>query len=544
LLVWAAVGLVLLIGCANMANLILARASGRHREIAIRRALGAGRGRVLRQLLTESILLAEIGGALGLALAHWGVAAFKTFGAAAGIPRLDEVQVNGAVLGFIFAVSAVAGLASGVAPAWQASRGALHEALRQGVGESAGGARLRTRNLLVLFEAGLGTIVLVGAALLLRSFVALEHVPLGFEPEGVLSFRVIPRGRQDSEVASRALFYKQALDRISALPGVKSAGAVTFIPLTQARGSKGFTIEGRTPAAANELPMADYDVVSPDYFRTMNIPFIARRDFSWSDTPHSQAVLIINQAMARTYWAGQDPVGARIKQGRPDQAIPWLTIAGVVGDVRQYDVETPPRPAMYFPVSQFQQPSNELRDWVVRASGDPLALAPAVREAIWSIDPDLPISRIQTMEQVRAANIAPQRFRLVVIGLFAALSLVLATAGLYGVTSYSIARRSREFGIRTALGARPRNVLGLAMGQGMAPVAIGIGIGALASIAVTRLMSSLLYGVSTVDPLAYAGAPAVLAVVASVACYVAARRGGQGRPRRLLWGWGDLLPGV
>jgi predicted permease len=523
LLVFAAVAFVLLIACANVANLILARASARHREIAVRRALGAGRGRILRQLLTESILLAQLGGLLGLALAYLGVAAFKLFGSAAGIPRLDEVKANGAVLAFSFIVSALAGVVSGVAPAWQASRGVLREALREGAAESAARSRLRARNLLILVETALGMIVLAGAGLLFRSFVALERVPLGFEPGGVLSFRAIPRGQQYAEPVRQTQFYQQALDRIVALPGVRSAGAITFIPLTQARGSKGFSIEGRAPAAG-ELPMADYEVASPDYFRTMSVPIVQGRDFSWNDTPQNRSVIIINQAMARTFWPGDDPVGARIKQGRPDQPLPWLTIAGVAGDVREYDVETPPRPAMYFPVSQFQEASGVLRDWVVRTSGDPLALAPAVREAIWSLDKDLPISRVQTMEQVHSVNIAPQRFRLLVIGLFALLSLMLATAGLYGVTSYSVALRSREIGIRMALGARPRDVLARTMAQGLLPVILGIVIGIFAGLAVTRLISALLYGVSAADPAAYAGAAALLATVALIACYVSARR--------------------
>src|SRR5262249_50243685 len=252
--------------------------------------------------------------------------------------------------------------------------------------------------------------------------------------------------------------------------------------------------EGRELPAAGQVPMAEYDVVSPDYFRTMSVPIVSGRDFSWTDTPKNVAVIIINQAMAQTYWPGGNPVGARIKQGRPDQVLPWLTIAGGVADVRQPRIEPPPRPAMYFPVSQFGEAAGVLRDWVVKTSGDPLALAPAVREAIWSLDRELPISRVQTMEQVRSVNIAPQRFRLLVIGLFALLSLLLATAGLYGVTSYAVALRSREIGIRMALGARPRDVLTRAIAQGMAPVVVGICIGILGGLAVTRLMSALLYG--------------------------------------------------
>lgn len=520
LVLLGAVGVVLLIVCANVAGLLLARSSARQREMAIRFALGATRGRVVRQLLTESMLLALLGGALGTAIAYWGVAMFRSL-SPVDLPRADEIAVNVPVLLFSLGITILAGFLFGAVPALQATRNTAQ--VREGSRESAGRAPLRARNMLVVAETALGVVVIVSAALLFRSFLVLQQVPLGFRTENVLSMRVIARGDKYAEPSRRIAFYRQSLEQISALPGTESAAAVTFLPLTKARASKGFSIEGRVPPAPGQLPMAEYNVVTPAYFRSMQVPLLAGRDFSWNDTSTTLPVIIINQAMARTYWPNENPLGQHIKQGLPDAPAPWLTVVGVVGDVRQFDVVTAPRPAMYFPVTQFEDKQGIVRDWVVRTSGNPDALARAVRETIWSIDRDMPISRIQTLAQVRAAAVGPQQLNFSLFGMFAAVALVLAAVGLYRVTAYSVAQRTREIGIRMALGATPGNVLRLVLSMGGALAVKGVVIGIVASLALTRLMASLLYGISATDPLTFSAVTVLLLLVALMACYLPAR---------------------
>jgi putative ABC transport system permease protein len=518
-----AVGMILLIVCANVANLQLARASSRHREVAIRLAIGASRSRILRQLLTESVLLALLGCLLGLMLARWGVTALK-FLNAWDIPRMEEIGLNGSVFLFSLGISILAGFAFGVMPALQAARGSASDSLKEGARESAAGGRVRTRSLLVVLEIALGVIVVIGAGLLLRSFLALERVPLGFQPESILTFRVIPRGARYSQPLGRTAFYQQALEKIDTLPGVKSAAAVTFLPLTLFRGSKGFTIEGRAPSAPGQIPMANYDIVTPDYFGTMQIPLLKGRDFSWGDTPQSQQVVIINQAMARKYWPGEDPLGKRFRQGGSTDEFPWMIVVGVVGDIREYNVLTPPRPTVYFPISQLPDPGGLLRDWVVRTDKNPLGLASAIPPAIWSMDKDLPVSRIRTMEQVRTISVAPQWFNLLLFGLFAVLALVLAAIGIYGVMAYSVTQRTREIGVRVALGAQHGDVLRLVLQQGARLAALGVFLGLAGAQVVARLMANLLYGVQPTDPITFAAVALLLAVVALLACYIPARR--------------------
>ncbi len=524
LVLWGAVGLVLLIVCANVANLLLARASVRQREVAVRLALGASRRRLLRQLLTESTLLALCGCAFGLVLARWGVSALKLL-AAQRLPRTDEFSLNVYVLVFTFAIAILVGLISGLAPALQTGRESVHETLKSSSRESATGSRLRVRNLLVVAEIALGVVVVIGAGLLLRSFLRIEQAPLGFQPQGVLTFRAIPRGQRYSDVSQRSAFYQQAIERIDALPGVQSAAAVTFIPLTFARGSKGFTIEGRPPIEPGQIPMAGYDVVTPGYFATMHIPLREGRDFSWSDTRGNQPVIIINEAMANKYWPQKDALGKRLRQGGPDDnKDPWLTVAGVVGDIREFDPLTPPRPTLYFPITQFPDPGGILRDWVVRTVGDPLSVASSIRTAIWSVDKDLPITRVRTMEEVRSLSIAAQRLNLLLFALFAALALVLATVGIYGVMAYSVAQRKREIGIRVALGARRNDVLKLVLAQGFRLAVLGLLLGVIAAFALTRLMASMIYGVSSTDATTFLTVALLLSFVALAACYIPSRR--------------------
>jgi predicted permease len=523
LVLLAATGFILLIVCANLANLLLSRATTRSRELAIRMALGASRSRIVRQLLTESVLLGVAGGLLGLLLAFWGVDALR-FASPPDLPRVAETAVNAPVLVFGVTISILTGLLFGIAPALQSARRDVHNSLSEDGRESARGPRVAMRKVLVVSETALGVIVLVGAGLLLRSFLRLEQVDLGFEPQDVLTMRVILHGTNYSKPPQRTAFYQRTLERIESLPGVKSAAAISFLPLTNSGGRSGFTIEGGMLLDPGQLPFAVVRTVSPGYFHTMQIPFFEGRDFSWSDTPESSAVLIINQAMASLYWPNENALGKRIKQGRLDSPVPWQTVVGIVDNVREFDPVNPPRPAMYFPAGQSTDVRASLRDWVVRASGDPLSLSAAVRSAVWDVDKDLPISRLQTMEKVRAASVASQQFNLLLMGLFGCLALVLATTGLYGVTAYSVAQRTREIGIRLAIGAQTGDVLKLVMGQGMRLTVIGIAVGLAGAVASTRLMSSLLFGVSATDPMTFAVVSLLLTAVALLACYIPARR--------------------
>jgi putative ABC transport system permease protein len=520
----AAVSLVLVIVCANVANLLLARASGRQREIALRQALGASPSRIARQLFTESVLLALLGCTFGLLLARWCLAALKLV-AAATLPRTEEFSLNGPVLVFSVVISIFAGIVFGVGPALQAARGSMHETLKSGTRESSTGSRLRTRNLLVVVETALGAIVVIGAVLLLRSFLSIEHVPLGFEPQGVLTFRVIPRGDRYSQLSQRAAFYQRVLERIEAVPGVKSAAAVSFIPLTLARGRKGFTIEGRAPSAPGQIPMAGYNLVTPGYFGTMRVALLQGRDFSWSDSPQTQPVVTINQAMAKAYWPNEDPLGKRIRQGGPDDAeFPWLTITGVVADLREFDPMTEPAPTIYFPIAQFADTRGILRDWVVHTDNDPKAIAANVRAAVWDVDKDLPVTRIRTMEEVRSTAVTSPRLNLVLFGFFAALALILASVGIYGVTAYTVSQRTREIGIRLALGASRMDVVRIVVRQGVRLSTIGVLFGLLGAFALTRLMTSMIYGVRSSDPLTFFVVAFLLMSVALAACYIPARR--------------------
>jgi len=524
LVLMAAVGLVLLIVCANVANLLLARASVRQREIALRQALGASRSRIARQLLTESVLLALLGCTLGLLLARWCLAALKLF-AATTLPRAQEFSLNGPVLLFSVVLSILAGVVFGVGPALQAARGNSHEMLKSGTRESSTRSRLRTRNLLVVLETALGAIVVIGAVLLLRSFLSIEHVPLGFEPQGILTFRSIPRGERYSQLSQRAVFYQEVLERLQGLPGVKSAAAVSFIPLTLARSTKGFTIEGPAPSAPGQIPMAGYNLATPGYFGTMHITVLRGRDFSWSDSPQTQPVITINEAMAKRYWPNEDPVGKRIRQGGPDDVeFPWLTIIGIVADVREFDPITEPQPTMYFPIAQFADPRGILRDWVVRTDNDPKSIAASVCAAVWEIDKDLPISRIRTMEEVRSMAILSPRLNLLLFGLFAALALILASVGIYGLTAYSVAQRTREIGIRMALGASRNDVVRIVVRQGVRLATIGVVLGLIGAFGLTRLMTSMIYGVSSSDPATFSVVALLLMSVALAACYIPARR--------------------
>jgi predicted permease len=517
------VGLVLLMVCANIGNLLLARMSARGRELAVRAALGANRWRLARQLFAESLLLAAFGGALGLALAWWGVAGLRWL-APATLPRVNEIVINPVVAIFAAAVAIIAGMMCGLVPALTWPTRDLHDAIKDETRASVTRSRSHTRSLLVVVETALGVVVLVGAGLLLRSFVRLTHVPVGFRSEGVLTFRVVlPTARYRSD-AERTGFYRQMTERLRALPGVSSVAGITFLPLTMSGGSMGVSVEGEAPRAAGEVRFVDVRSVSPGYFETMSIPMLAGRDASWTDTDATPPSIVISQTMARTFWPNQSAIGKRIKSGRPQNDTPWLTVIGIVGDVHQLDLIRAPRPAIYIPAGQDRQNGARLRDWVIHASTDPMVLVPAVRNVIWSIDSTLPITRVQSMEQVRSAATASQQFTLLLVGSFGVLALILAAVGLYGVTSYTVAQRTRELGIRVALGAERGALLRLVLAQGIWLTAVGLAIGTVAALTMTQVISTLLFGVGARDPVTFLGVGALLLVTSLVASFVPARR--------------------
>jgi putative ABC transport system permease protein len=514
------VGLLLVMVCANIGNLLLSRASARSREFAVRTALGAGRGRLVRQLLTESTLLATIGGVVGLALAFWGVAVIRSL-APAGLPRIATVGVSAPATLFNFGVALLAGLVCGLAPALRSDRSDLHETLKADMRGSADRSGARARGALIVIETALGVTVLVGAGLLLRSFLELERVPLGFRPEQILTFRAaLPASRYDTG-AKRIAFYQQLAERLRELPGAQAAAGVSSLPLSMSTRSTGIMIDGAPPSAPGQIPLVDYRSVTPGYFSTMGIPLLRGRDVAWSDTPTSEPVIAISDAMARKFWPNQDALGKRIRHA---PSAPWVTVVGIVGDVQHTDLVHQPRPAMYLPPYQDHGTRDVIADWAVKTSGDPAALGSAIRTAVWAIDPQLPITRVQPLQRLRWAATAQEQFNFLLVGVFALVALILVAVGLYGVTSYAVAQRTRELGIRLALGAQPGDVLRTVLGQGARLAAAGLAIGVVLSLALTRVMATLLFGVGARDPMTFVGVGGLLALVSGVACYIPARR--------------------
>jgi putative ABC transport system permease protein len=514
------VGLVLLIACANVANLLLARAADRQKEMAIRTALGAGRWRVIRQLLTESALLAVIGGVIGLLLAWAGISALVNVNQVQ-IPRASEIGVDWRALVFTLGVSMLTGIIFGLVPALQSSKTDLHETLKEGGRTGSSGARAWVRNSLVVLEMALALVVLVSAGLLMRSFWRLQQVNPGFAPRNVLAMSLGLPMTKYREPAQRANFYKELLQRIRALPGVLSAGATSILPLGGDNSSGSFQIEGRVIPQGQSSPHGDRWAATTDYFSTMKIPIIRGRFFDDRDTMESQPVAIIDETMSRKYWPNEDPVGKRITfQGGPNNPV-WREIVGIVGHVKHRGLEGESRVQYYIPHSQVQNANMNL---VVRAGADPTSLTGAVRGAISGLDKDLPVFRVKTMEQFVADSMAQRRFAMSLVGIFAAVAMALACVGLYGVLSYSITQRSHEIGIRMALGARAADVLRLVVGQGMLLALVGVALGSVAAFLLTRLMANLLFGVTPGDPLTFASIAALLTLVALLACFAPARR--------------------
>ncbi|HYH84023.1 MAG TPA: ABC transporter permease, partial [Pyrinomonadaceae bacterium] len=520
------VGFVLLIACANVASLLLARAAARGREIAIRVALGAGRMRIVRQLLTESLLLAFVGGAAGLVLALWGTDLLvASLPANSPIPRQDEIGIDARVLVFTVGVSLLSALVFGLAPAFQASKSNPNETLKEG-GRGALGKSSRLRKALVVAEVALTLVLLVGAGLMLRSFARLQAVDPGFEPGNVLTMRInLPQTRYP-ERAQWTEFYRQLLERVRALPGVESASVSSAIPLASGGSEAGVIVEGRpVPRNPSEGTAALFQTVSPDYHETMGVTLLRGRRFNEQDTETSTPVVIIDETMARKFWPSEDPLGKRISfenQGTADDPRPnWREVVGVVRHVRHYQLERESFVELYAPVNQlpmWQQRRRPAMGLIVRAAAEPEAITSAIREHVRALDSEVPIYSVNTMTGVVDTALAQRRLSTWLLGIFACVALVLATVGIYGVLAYMVAQRTHEIGLRMALGAQGRDVLRLVVGQGMSLALVGVAVGLAAAYGLTRLMEGLLYGVSATDPATFAAVSLLLAAVALLAC--------------------------
>jgi putative ABC transport system permease protein len=523
LVLLAAVGFVLLIACANVANLLLARSAGRVSEMAIRASLGAGRWRIARQLLSESLLLAAIGGVTGLLLSYWLIDALIRF-SPQGTPRLEEIGMDYRALGYTLTVTILTGMLFGMAPIWQLFRMDLNQALRDG----SKGARVaqsgrRALSALVVVEVALALTLLVGAGLLIRSFIRLQAVNPGFNPSNLLTsiVRLPSATYNDSQVRD---FYNQLAQRVGALPGVQSAGAVSSLPLAGYDTDNSFVIEGRPAPPPDQQPVAWVSSVSPEYFHTMGMRLVAGRGFTELDNENSPKVVVISEATARRHFPNEDPIGKRVGNGRPDG---WSEIVGVMADVKYFGLTKDAPVSMYFP---FRQRPSRLMFVVARTAAAPLGLTPALRGLVAEMDRNLAVSGVSAMDEVMTQSIGQERFTLLLLGVFAAFALLLSMAGIYGVMSYAVAQRTREIGVRMALGAEAGGVLRLVIGQGMRLALIGVGIGLFASLALSRLMKTMLFGVNAGDPLTFISVGALLSLVALVACYVPARRASQVDP--------------
>lgn len=522
LVLLVAVALVLLIACANMAGLLLARAVSRKREIALRAALGASRFRVVRQLLTESVLLSSVGGILGIALAFLSFTFLQKL-----IPEQmalgTNLNLDVRVLVFALLISVVTGILFGLVPALQSAKVDLNEALKQSSSRTTGSAKLRSS--MIVFEVALSLVLLVGAGLLIQTLFRLFDQYSSLKPENVLTMRTILPLTKYEDPAKRAAFFEGVLDRVSHLPGVVSAGYATSVPLAWKGGTSGFYPEGLTEPIPGLAFDANHREVSSDYLRTMNIQLVSGRYFTPQDNEQSVPAVIINETMARQYWPGRSAMGRRIKLGGPDEDTPWVEVVGIVKDVRQMGLDAPIKAEMYLPFRQVKtHPWFVPRDLAIRTTGNPTALVGSVRQAIREVDPDQPISNVATMSELLGEEAGQRRLGMIMIVAFAVLALLLASIGIYGVLAYFVSQHTSEIGVRLALGATPANILLMVIRRGMILTLLGIAFGLASSIALTRLMSSLLFEVQALDPLTLVSVPILLVVAALLACAVPARR--------------------
>jgi putative ABC transport system permease protein len=532
-----AVGTVLLIACANLANLMLIRAAARHREIAIRHALGASAARLTRQLLTESILLAFAGGALGLLLAAGGVPALVALSPAA-MPRLNQIAIRFPVLLFTLGATSLAGLLFGLVPALRASRADVNEELKTEARGTGGVQHHRMRSLIVAGQVAAMVILLTGAGLLIKSFRQVQRVSPGFDEQNVLTVRLSLPQKRYSHQGPVSQFYRKLLPRLESLPGVTSVGVASQVPLNGAVAGVDYTVADRPPASEHGVPRAQYRVASRGYFRAMRIPLLAGREFEEIDTPETQPVAIVSAALVRKSFPDRDPIGQRILVDDNSTGPRPLEIVGVVGDVKHDSLESEPTGEIYVAFHQTHPDGlvwlTTTQYWVLRTQGEPLALAASVRRELLAVDAEVASSNIRTMEQYLASTVAPRRFNLLLLGMFAAVALLLAATGLYGVVSYSVAWRTREIGLRMALGAQRADILRAVLGQALRLTAIGIVLGLGGALALTRALQGLLYGVTATDPPTFAGAVLVMGSVALLACYLPARRASRLDPQATL----------
>ncbi len=521
LVLFGAVGLVLLIACANFANLLLSRMASRTQELTVRAALGAGRGRLIRQVLVESVVLALLGGVAGLLLGSWGMDALVAL-KPEDLPRVENVSLDATVLLFTITLSLLTGIIFGIIPAWQATRVEINSVLNS-AGRGLTAARSRFRSALVVVELALALVLLVGAGLLGKAFWRLTSVAPGFNPENVLTMRVeLPEARYKT-VGSQTQFRERVLENMNNLPGIQAA-IVSEMPLSGNSINHNFIIEGRPPIALGEEPELYSRAVMGEYFKVLGIPLLQGRALTRDDRADAPAVGVINESMARQYFRGENPVGARIRWAR-SEGVEWITIVGVVGNVRHFGLANSEEPAIYTPFAQSGQEWKRWSEFVVRTPGKTdAALIAQLKGMTWKVDPAIPVTKVRSMSEVMAISLAEQRFNTLLLGIFAGVALLLASVGLYGVLAFSVAQRTREIGIRMALGAQTRDVLRLVLRQGLTLSLLGIAAGVGVSLAGTRVLAGLLYGVAPTDPATFASVALVLVAVAFVACLVPARR--------------------
>ncbi|HVR97762.1 MAG TPA: ABC transporter permease [Thermoanaerobaculia bacterium] len=530
-----AAAFVLLIACANVANMLLVRTQTRFREISMRTVLGASRFRLVRQFLTESLLLAGLGGALGLLLGYWAVSAFVAWSPGA-IPRSGEVSLDGRVVAFTLLATVLAGLAVALVPAWKASRPDLNETLKEGSKGSDGPGRQGSQRLLVVAEVSASLVLLVGAGLMIQSFVRLGRVDPGFRPSGVLTLQLaLPRAKYP-EAPNVSAFYGEVIRRLEGLPGVESVGLVSHLPFSGSNFNSSLLLEDRPWTPGQPLPTPNVRSVTPGYFKTMGIPLRQGRTFTGSDDAGTLPVVVIDETLAKSVWPGQDPIGKRVSMGSPDSPEPYLTIVGIVGAVRHSDLAlAEERGEIYLPHAQNPDRLVYLVALAARTAGQsPTALTPSIREQIKTLDPDQPVSDVMTMDDRLARSLDPSRSSMQLLAVFAAVAVLLAAVGIYGVVSYSVAQRLREIGIRMALGAGKRDILRQVVGKGMVVVLVGVAVGLAIAFGLTRLLSSLLYEISVIDPATFVSVALLLTLVALLATLVPARRAAAMEPVRAL----------
>lgn len=518
----AAVGFVLLIGCANVANLMLARAAGRQREIALRSALGASRFRIVRQLLTESVLLGLAGGVLGTMIAYWGVEAIRAGNpgeAARFAPGWNHLGINLSVLAFTMLISVLSGVLFGLAPAWQLSKPDLNTALKEGSRQTTSSSH-RLRGLLVVAEVALSLMLLVSAGLLIRSFLQLVKTDAGFNSDNLLTMSLVLPAAKYKDEPQTAAFYSELIRRVRALPGVESAAIVNYLPLGGSNSSDVFLVEGVPEPPPGQEFVGRYRVCTPDYFQTMGIPVQKGRGFTEQDKAGAPPVVVVNETLARKYWPNQDPIGKRIRFSGPIERNPWIQVIGVVKDVK-HELNLPVTEDYYLPHAQDSWNSMVL---VAKTKVDPLILAAPIQQEVATLDKDQPVFDVRTMREVRSGSLALYSFSSVMLSIFAAVALLLAAIGIYGVMSYAVTQRTQEIGIRMALGARVRDVLKLVVRNGMSLAVIGVIVGLAGAYALTRLLASLLVGVAPTDIVTFSIVTFALLVVALLACYIPARR--------------------